>query len=52
MDLKRTFKLFTAVVLKRTDKRLGRCSTVAVALCRLTPEEAKDGLMAADVVAV
>ena len=33
MVLKRTLKLFTAVVLKRTDWRLGRCSTVVSTDC-------------------
>ena len=39
MVLKRTFKLFTAVVLKRPDWRLGSGSTVAAVWCRPTVEE-------------
>ena len=50
MVLKRTFKLFTAVALKRTDWRLGRCSTVAAVWRRLTVPVA--GMVAADDLAV
>ena len=42
MVLKRIFKCLTAVVLKRTDWRLGRCSTAAAVFrCWLTLEEAE-----------
>ena len=47
--LKRTFKHFTAVVLKRTDCRHGSGSTMSAVLCQLSAEEAKAGLVAADV---
>ena len=51
---KRTFKCFTAVVLKRTDQRLDRCSTAAAVWHWLTAEEAEAdaGLVAADVLVV
>ena len=49
MALKRTLKLFTAVVLKRTDWRLGRYCTVLAVWHRLTAEEAEAGAVAADV---
>ena len=52
MVLKRTFKLFTAVVLKRADWRHGSGSTAAAVWCQLTAEEAGAGLLAADVLAV
>ena len=50
--LKRTFKWLTAVVLKRTDVLLGRCSTAAVVWRWLTAEEAEAGPVDADVLAV
>ena len=43
---------FTTVVLRRTDSRLGRCSTAAAVWHRLTAEEAEAGLVAADVLDV
>ena len=52
MVLKRTFKLFTAVVLKRNGWRLGSGSTVAAVWHWLTGEEAEAGLVAADVLTV
>ena len=52
MVLKRTLKLLTAVVPKRTDWRLGRCSTAAPVWCWLTEEETEAGLVAANVLAV
>ena len=51
MFLKRTLKLLTAVVLKRTNWRLGRCSSAAAIWCWLTVEE-QGRLVAADVLAV
>ena len=50
--LKRTLKLFTAVVLKMTDRRHGSGSIVAAVCRRLTTEKAEAGLVAADVLAV
>ena len=50
--LKRTFKLFTAVVLKRTDWRHSSGSTAAAVLHQLTVKMAKAGLVAAHVLAV
>ena len=47
--LKRILKLFRAVVLRRTDWKLGRCSTMAAAWYWLIAEA---GLVAADVLAV
>ena len=52
MVLKRTLKLFTTMVLKRTDWRLGRCSTAATVWHRLTVEEEEGGLVAAAVLAM
>ena len=51
MVQKKTFKLFTAVVLKRTDWKHDSGSTAAV-WRRLTAEEMEAGLVAADVLAV
>ena len=52
--LKRTLKLFTAVILKRTNYWLGRCSTASAVWRGLTAGEVKAvaGLVAADVLAV
>ena len=47
--LKRTFKFLTAVVLKRTDCRLGSGSTATAVWRPLTAEEVEAGLVAADV---
>ena len=52
MVLKRTFKYFTVVVLKRTACRPGSGSTTAAFWCQLTVEEAEAGLVASDVLAV
>ena len=49
MVLKRTFERLTAVVLKRTNWRLGKCSTVVAVWRWLTAEEAEAELLAADV---
>ena len=49
--LKRTFKCFTAVVLKRTDWRHGSGSTAPAVWCRLTAEETEAVLAEADVLA-
>ena len=49
MVLKRTFKCLIAVILKRTDCRLGSGSTATAVSCWLTVEEAEAGLLAADV---
>ena len=50
--LKRTLKWFTAVVLKRTDSRLCRCSSVTAVCRQLTVEEVDTGLVVANVLAV
>ena len=47
-----TFKLFEAVVLKRTDGGNGSGSTCATGWRQLTVEEAEARLVAADVLAV
>ena len=52
MVLKRTSKLFTAMVRKWTDWRHGSGSTTDVVWHQLTVEEAEAGLVAADVLAV
>ena len=49
MVLKRTFKCLIAVVLKRTDCRLGSGSTATAVWHWLTVEEVEAGLVAADV---
>ena len=49
MVLKRTFKCFTAVVLERTNCRLGSGSTATAVWRRLTVEEAEAWLVATDV---
>ena len=50
--LKRTFKLFTVLVLKRTNWRLDRFSTAAAVWRWLSAEETEAELVAADVLAV
>ena len=52
MVLKRTLKLFTAVVLKMTDRRLGSCSTATAVWRWLIAEEAEARLVVANVLAV
>ena len=52
MVLKRTFKFFTAVVVKGNDCYYGNSSTAAAVWRQLTAEEAEAGLVAADVLAV
>ena len=49
---KRTLKLFTAVVLKRTNWSLVRCSTAAAVWRWLPAEKTEAGLVAADVLVV
>ena len=46
MVLKRTFKCLNAVVLKRTDCRLGSGSTATAIWGRLTAKETEAGLVA------
>ena len=50
--LKRTFKFFTAMVLKRTDCRLSNGSTTTAVSHQLTAEKTEAGLVAADVLVV
>ena len=49
---KKDLQIVTAVVLKRTNRRLGRCSTAAAIWNLLPAEETEAGLVMTDVLAV